>query len=191
MAQELDFARYEREIAESKLSLLTERIETLEATGQPSTEEAVESEGYAYAGEQVPESPEVRAYRESQEDGAVEHDYSNLDREFEQQVLESPEEEQRAWVESSGEGPTEPEYIQQSLWVIGQFGHMIDCAKDNIATDAQAIEWLEMKKTVEAAKSVTDFSAMADIRSQMIPVWAEYVTRMQFDIAKFNSVANV
>lgn len=188
--RELDLARYEREIAESKLGLLTERIEILEGIERASGAGAVDASEYAYADEQTSESQEVGEYHESEADETVDYDYSGLDRDFEDQILESPEEKQRAWVESSGEGATESEYIQQSLWVIGQFGRMIDCTRDSITTDAQAIEWLEMKKTIEAAKTITDFSAMAGIRSQMIPIWAEYVTRMQFDMAKFNSVAN-
>ncbi|HEU0266178.1 MAG TPA: hypothetical protein VFQ70_00955 [Candidatus Saccharimonadaceae bacterium] len=115
---------------------------------------------------------------------------SLLDKEsLELQVLESPDEPQTAWVESTSGTPTEAEYRQQCYWVFGQFGHAMDVLKDTITTDAEAEEWLEMKMTVVAAKSETDPYKLMEIRSTMIPIWNEYIGRMNIDWVKFEKVA--
>lgn len=109
---------------------------------------------------------------------------------LERQVLANPEEPQTAWIESTNGMPTEAEYRQQCYWVIGQFGHALDVLKDEITTDEQAEEWLEMKMTIAAAKSETDPYALMSIRSTMIPIWNDYIERMNIDWSKFEQVAN-
>lgn len=109
--------------------------------------------------------------------------------ELEQKVLDNPEEPQVSWVESDGT-VSEDQYRQQCYWVIGQFGHMLDVMKDEIATEAQAEEWLEMKMSIAAAKSETDAYRLATIRSDMIPIWAAYVNRMNINWEAFEKVSN-
>ena len=139
----------------------------------------------AEASEERPSNPEPK------EDLEHESTYDDIDRELEIAVLENPEEPTITWTESNPDGTsTEAQYRQQCYWVIGQFGHRIDCVCDNITNEAEAEEWLEMKKTIQAAKSETDGYALAGIRSEMIPVWAEYVTRMNYDADKFARVMN-
>lgn len=124
----------------------------------------------------------------------VDGDKSSLeitDENLELAILDSPWEPQTSWAESESNGSiTEANYRQQCYWVIGQFGHMIDCVRPSITSASQAEEWLEMKKTIQAAKSESNPYELAGIRSQMIPVWADYVTRMNFDAQLFESVKN-
>lgn len=146
---------------------------------------------FTEAREQAGVSEEHPSNLELKEDLEHESTYDDIDRELEIAVLENPEEPTITWTESSPDGTsTEDQYRQQCYWVIGQFGHRIDCVRDNITNEAEAEEWLEMKKTIQAAKSETDGYALAGIRSEMIPVWAEYVTRMNYDADKFARVMN-
>lgn len=117
---------------------------------------------------------------------------SNDAKALEQQVLENPEEPQTSWVESNADGTvSEQQYCQQSYWVIGQFGHAMDIVKANITTDEQAEEWLEMKMSIAAAKSVSDAYELAAIRTEMIPIWSAYVESMNIDWAAYEKVCNV
>lgn len=110
---------------------------------------------------------------------------------LEQKVLESPEEPQTSWVESNPDGTvSEEQYRQQSYWVIGQYGHALDVVKNSITTEEQATEWLEMKMSIVAAKSVTDAYELAAIRIEAIPVWAAYLERMSIDWKAFEKVSN-
>ena len=110
---------------------------------------------------------------------------------LERKVLDSPEEPQVSWVESNANGTaSEDQYRQQCYWVIGQFGHMLDVIRDDIATEDQAEEWLEMKMTIAAAKSETDIYRLAAIRSDVIPVWTEYIKRMNVNWEAFEKVSN-
>lgn len=121
------------------------------------------------------------------ENGIEQFDEASLER----RVLENPEEPQTAWAESNPNGTvTEEQYRQKSYWVIGQFGHAMDVLKTNISTDAEAEEWLEMKMTVTAAKAETGSYALADVRSKMIPIWSEYITRMNVDWEEYERVCN-
>ena len=125
---------------------------------------------------------------------AVDGDESSLEiteENLELAILDSPWEPQTAWVDSDSNGNTsEAQYRQQSYFVIGQLGHMIDCVRPSITSASQAEEWLEMKKTIQAAKSESDAYELMSIRSRMIPVWADYVTRMNFDAQMFDAVKN-
>jgi len=106
-------------------------------------------------------------------------------------VLDEPEEPQTAWIESNPDGTvTEEQYRQQCYWVIGQFGHALDVIKDSIMTEAEAQEWFEMKMSIAAAKSETDFYKLATIRSECIPIWNDYIQRMNIDYAAFERVCN-
>lgn len=110
---------------------------------------------------------------------------------LERQVLESPEEPQINWVESNANGTvSEEQYRQQSYWVIGQFGHAMDVARASITTDEQAKEWLEMKMSIAAAKSVVDAYELATIRAEMIPIWEAYVKSRDMDWEAYERVCN-
>lgn len=121
----------------------------------------------------------------------LEFNQKNDESSLEAQVLESPEEPQTAWVDSNPDGTiTEAQYRQKSYWVIGQYGHAMDVIKDSITTDQEAEEWLEMKMTILAAKAQTDPYELAGTRMKMIPIWYEYIIRMNVDWEAFARVAN-
>ena len=110
---------------------------------------------------------------------------------LELEVLDSPEEPQTSWPESNPDGThTEKDYIQRCQWRLGNVGHALDVVKDQIESETDAQEWLNLKMAILAAKAIGSPYDIVDPMLAIEEAGFAFVTRLNINMDAYQRVVN-